>query len=105
MNRATSEENNRGVFVFLIVPIGFVLLLLTEKYGRTFMHRINTASSTVLWLFSTLVVSVIVLISLLWWKIASTKTTVILAVIAWTILLWMLFYLGFWDFGELTSDN
>jgi hypothetical protein len=101
MRKATTDENRLGAFAFFLTAFGFILFLVIAKYAKGWMDRFNQASPVTLWIFATIALTAAVFGSIYWCRVVSSKVTVILAVVAWMILFWMLFYLGLWDFAKL----
>lgn len=102
LEKATPEQRRGGAVVLLIVPSMFVTLLLCEKYNIAFLH---SPSSLTLWLGAVAVLSALCFAGLYWARHVSPKLTIILAVVAWTVLLWMLFGLGYWDVRRLQPNH
>ena len=101
MRKATADENRMGALFFFLAALGFILFLVTAKYARGWLDRVDRASPVALWICAAIALSAAVFGAVYWCRVVSTKLTVILAVVAWVILFWMLFYLGLWDFAKL----
>jgi hypothetical protein len=97
LEKATPSQNRTGAFTFLFVAVGFLTFVLLEKCARDFMDTVTNASALTLWIYMIVAASAIGFAGIYWCRVVSTKVTVLLAVIAWAVLLGLFFWLRLWD--------
>jgi hypothetical protein len=91
--KATPADNRLGAGLFFLVAVYFGVGLLAARFSRSFSTFMQSASPIGLWLSSVVVLSVGAFVSFFWARHVPTRTSVVLAVIAWATLLCLVFYL------------
>lgn len=97
--KATPAEKRFYAGAFFFVPIPFTLLLLLQHFHSRILNVFDSGALT-LWVAFTLAVSTATLGCIAWGRHVPVRISLILAVIAWFVLFFLLFGLGFWDFGK-----
>lgn len=97
--KATPREKRYFGGVFLLIPIVFTLLLILQR-SHSRILRIFDSGAVTLWFAFTAGVLAAFFGCIAWGKYVPVRISVALAILAWITLLFLLFGLGFWDFGK-----
>src|SRR5215813_13638812 len=89
--KSTTEEKRYGAALFFFVPVGFSLLLILMRSGSRVLRLMDTSRALALWIDCTAAVTAAVFGCHTWGKHVSVRTSMALAIIAWLVLLWILF--------------
>ena len=95
--KATPAEQRHFAGLFFIIPVCFELFILTMKSDRQ-MHLLSLldkAGAFMFWLVFTLATSALFFASVFWGRRVPTRVSVILAIIAWLVLIGTLFHYDF----------
>jgi hypothetical protein len=91
--KATPSDNRLGAGLFFLIAVYFGIGLLATHFSRSFSTFMQKVSPIGLWLSAVAVLSVMVFVLFFWARHVTTRISAVLAVIAWAILLGLVFYL------------
>ena len=97
--KATPAERRYFAGVFFFVPVAFMLLLVLQR-SHSRILRFFDSGALPLWIVFTVGISATMFCCIVWSRHVSARTSLVLAILAWFVLLLLLFGLGFWDFGK-----
>ena len=86
------SETRYGASLFVVIAVYFGIALLAIHLSPSFGAFMQQASPTTLWVAAVTVVSLLSFVSVLWAKRVPTRVSVALAVIAWVVLLSLVYY-------------
>ena len=90
--KATPADKRYGAGVFFLLAVMFIVTELMTHFGHAFTTFMQRVSPIGLWLAFVAVVSLMVFGSLLWARHVAMRVSLILAVVAWAVLLSLVFY-------------
>jgi small-conductance mechanosensitive channel len=90
--KATPGERRYGTGLFLIVAVLFIAVELSNHLGHTQSSLYDRTSPLVLWLCATAFMVALVFGSFFWARLVPARISGILAVVAWAVLLSLIFY-------------
>lgn len=90
--KATSQEKRSGAGLFLLVAVLFIVTELATHFGRAQLGFVMRATPLQLWLWMTLLIAVMVFGMAFWARHVCARTSSILAVIAWAVLISLVVY-------------
>jgi|SRR6266446_6041250 len=90
--KATPTDKRYGAGLFFLLAVYFGVAMLAIHFSPSFTTFIESVSAMGLWLAFVAVVSLMVFGSVLWARHVATRVSAILAVIAWAVLLSLVFY-------------
>ena len=94
LRKAKPDENRLGAVSFFIVGLGFELFFLAQKYCPRAVEMVMGGNAIELWIARVVIISVGALSSFLLWKWVSMRVMVVMAILAWLVLLGTLFCFG-----------
>ena len=97
--RATPAEKSYFAGLFFFIPAGFTLLLVLERCHSRILRLFDSGALT-LWVAGTVGVATAFFGCVAWSKHVPIRISMVLAIITWFVLLFLLFGLGYWDFGR-----
>jgi len=100
LRKATPAENGYFAGLFFFIPVGFTLLLVLQRTHSRIFQLLDICSGVTLWIACTVGLSAVFFGCIAWSRHVSVKVSLVLAIVAWLILLFLLFGLGYWDFGK-----
>ena len=97
--KARPAEKGFAAAFLLFIPVAFTLVLLLERlHSRIF--RLFDSGALTLWMLFTAGASAATFGCIAWSRYVPIRISIVLAVLAWLVLLFLLFGLGYWDFGK-----
>ena len=100
LEKSRPEDRRWGAASLLGIAVMLSILILAEKYYRPVVEKIGNLGALRLWAMAVFGMSALVFAMYYWMRHVPQRVTITLAVLVWVLLLWMLFGLGWWDFGR-----